>query len=677
MCEGASITLTVSNPSTPITNNCSLPSNLQNGLVGYWPFCGNANDESGNGNNGTVNGATLTTDRFGNPNNAYYFSSSSCSTRIDAQVNTSSIQNELTISIWVLRVGNGCISPRILEFWPSANPNGPGMAQWGWGNNINTIGIGSITSTGFSCSAGIPVNGNDVWYNIVYTNDGTTGKFYRDGNLITSIPSSGNPILAGSAAFGRMNHPAFDNLNGKLDDIGVWNRALSQQEISQLNNYAQPTYLWSTGETTETINPTPTANTTYWVDVTVNGTTCRKEINIIVNPSITASFTQVSDICSGATLSSLPTTSDNGITGTWSPILNNVATTTYTFTPDTGQCATTATMTINVNPSITPTFTQVADICSGATLSSLPTTSNNGISGTWSPALNNTATTTYTFTPDAGQCATTASMTIIVNQLPTPPTGDSQQNFCAINNPIISDLVLNSNFINWYLEPTGGTPLNSNYSLTDELSLYAASYDPITNCENPSRYQVNIQVENPAPPFISPQQVFCLENNITIEELNTNGVNMIWYDSPLGGNAVLPTYILQNGDVVYGAAINTTSGCESTTRIPLEISLINSNLEFNNLITIDNNDLNKELLIQGIEQFPNNNIEVYNRYGNLVWSGINYNNVTNTFNGMANVSGVVSKGSYLPTGTYFFILSYPNDCEKTELKGFIHIDNKL
>jgi hypothetical protein len=44
-----------------------------NGLVGWWPFNGNANDESGNGNNGTVNGATLTTDRFGNANSAYDF----------------------------------------------------------------------------------------------------------------------------------------------------------------------------------------------------------------------------------------------------------------------------------------------------------------------------------------------------------------------------------------------------------------------------------------------------------------------------------------------------------------------------------------------------------------------------------------------------------------------------
>jgi hypothetical protein len=44
-----------------------------NGLVGWWPFNGNANDESGNGSNGTVNGATPTTDRNGNENSAYNF----------------------------------------------------------------------------------------------------------------------------------------------------------------------------------------------------------------------------------------------------------------------------------------------------------------------------------------------------------------------------------------------------------------------------------------------------------------------------------------------------------------------------------------------------------------------------------------------------------------------------
>ena len=78
-------------------------------LVAWWPFSGNAIDSSGNSNDGTVNGATLTTDRFGNSNSAYYFSSAGCATRIDATVNTNTIQSGLTISVWVSKSGNGCI----------------------------------------------------------------------------------------------------------------------------------------------------------------------------------------------------------------------------------------------------------------------------------------------------------------------------------------------------------------------------------------------------------------------------------------------------------------------------------------------------------------------------------------------------------------------------------------
>jgi hypothetical protein len=85
------------------------------GLVGWWPFNGNANDESGNGNDGVVNGATLTEDRFGNVDKAYYFSSSGCATRIDATINTTSVNSGLTISIWLNRAGIGCLNPRVFE----------------------------------------------------------------------------------------------------------------------------------------------------------------------------------------------------------------------------------------------------------------------------------------------------------------------------------------------------------------------------------------------------------------------------------------------------------------------------------------------------------------------------------------------------------------------------------
>ena len=144
-------------------------------------------------------------------------------------------------------------------------------------------------------------------------------------------------------------------------------------------------------------------------------------VQINVNPLFAVFTPAIPPICSGEVLNDLPTTSTNGVTGTWSPAINNTATTTYTFTPTAGQCTVTpVTMTIVVNP-IAATFTSVAPICSGDALTPLPTTSDNGVTGTWSPATNNTTTTTYTFAPTAGQCAVTpATMTIVVNQNVTP-----------------------------------------------------------------------------------------------------------------------------------------------------------------------------------------------------------------------------------------------------------------
>jgi gliding motility-associated-like protein len=158
-----------------------------------------------------------------------------------------------------------------------------------------------------------------------------------------------------------------------------------------------------------------TVTTTY--SFTPNSGQCANSTNltITINPIVSPTFTQISPICSGGTIS-LPTNSLNGISGTWSPSLNNLATTTYTFTPTAGQCATTATMTVTVNSPTIPTFNQVAPICSGVTFS-LPSTSSNGITGAWSPAINNSSTSNYTFTPSAGQCANNTTMTVEINPI--------------------------------------------------------------------------------------------------------------------------------------------------------------------------------------------------------------------------------------------------------------------
>ena len=101
-------------------------------IAGWWPFNGNANDESGNGYNGTVNGATLTTDRFGNANSAYDFDGSGQEIVINDVNTLLDGSDELAISCWInLDVvipssgGSGAGLIPIVSKWTTdgANPN--------------------------------------------------------------------------------------------------------------------------------------------------------------------------------------------------------------------------------------------------------------------------------------------------------------------------------------------------------------------------------------------------------------------------------------------------------------------------------------------------------------------------------------------------------------------------
>jgi gliding motility-associated-like protein len=152
---------------------------------------------------------------------------------------------------------------------------------------------------------------------------------------------------------------------------------------------------------------------------------------------------------------------------------------------------------------------------------------------------------------------------------------------------------------------------------------------------------------------------------------------MNWYDSPEFGYLIPASFVPKVSQTIYGSVINPLNGCESPDRIAVEINLIDTDLEYNNLITVDGNDSNYALRIYGIERFPENKMEIYNRYGNLVWVKEGYDNLINVFEGSANVNGVVSTGSFLPSGTYFFLLRYSNRCINSELKGFFHLNNRI
>ena len=168
-------------------------------------------------------------------------------------------------------------------------------------------------------------------------------------------------------------------------------------------------------------------NAGTYSEFVVEASGCTTELNtgiILSNPVFTPKFTKVNPICAGTTAPGLPSTSNNGISGTWSPsAIDNQNSGSYTFTPTPGQCGMPVTINVTVNPNVTPTFTfgTSLTICAGASVPALPTTSGNGITGTWSPAtVDNQNSATYTFTPTAGQCANPATFAVTVNPNITP-----------------------------------------------------------------------------------------------------------------------------------------------------------------------------------------------------------------------------------------------------------------
>ncbi|MDD2385542.1 MAG: gliding motility-associated C-terminal domain-containing protein [Bacteroidales bacterium] len=219
------------------------------------------------------------------------------------------------------------------------------------------------------------------------------------------------------------------------------------------------------------ISQTLTSSTTYYARYSgVCGTTDCVSTIVNIDLNITANFTQLGPYCEGDTPDALPTTSTNGISGTWSPASISTTTSgtdTYTFTPTLGQCAANTTMTITITPNVTPTFAAVGPYCSGAIIPALPTTSTEGITGTWSPTINNTATTEYTFISDAGQCAANTTMTITI--VPNPIASVLGNNpLCNGSNSGSIDLTISNGTSDYSIDwVAGNTTISSNnYTIT-------------------------------------------------------------------------------------------------------------------------------------------------------------------------------------------------------------------
>lgn len=427
-----------------------------NSLVGWWPFNGNANDNSANGNNGTVMGATLTTDRFNNSNAAYLFNGNSDQIQVP-DANSLDLNNKYTLSAWYNTNSN---TPVLQAPLGKARING----QTGYQllaniqSNILQFGFNDGNLNG-AVTTPITIGNIAGWHLLTGTYDGTTAKIYIDGQLMNSgivsytLQNSTYPLLFGTetAILNRY-------FNGKLDDIGIWSRALTDCEVKRLyygasfsisansaticagQNYTLSAsgalnYSWSTGAMTPTAVVSPSVSNVFTVTSTyTTGCTDSKTISVSVLPSPTISVNSGS-ICMGESFTIAPSGANSYSFQGGSAIKTPTATTTYSVigTNSAGclsQTAAFCTITVNQNPSIS---VNSGTICNGQSFTITPSGANTYSYQNGNSVVSPTASSSFSVLGASAEGCLSAAVASTITVLQNPSITVNNASICAGN----------------------------------------------------------------------------------------------------------------------------------------------------------------------------------------------------------------------------------------------------
>ena len=209
-----------------------------NGLAGWWPFTGNANDLSGNGNNGALVAPVLANDRFLNANSAYTFDG------IDDYIDAGTSPNlyfsgGVSISAWV---NTNNVGYKIAE---KQQDSPPYLIYQFFIHGTGQVGVGlRIDASNSAYTYSNELISLNQWSHVVFSwqkdINGGLCRIYINGQeatYSTQTPLTEDIAILSSLStkFGAdINPPFLEAPDGILDDIGIWNRALTECEIQDL-----------------------------------------------------------------------------------------------------------------------------------------------------------------------------------------------------------------------------------------------------------------------------------------------------------------------------------------------------------------------------------------------------------------------------------------------------------
>lgn len=236
--SGSTYCVTVNNGKTSYyaTNTTQTPQvggcNIKAGLVGWWPLNGTPNAQAGYGNNGTISGTvTSVPGQSGQANGAYSFPGDS-SAMIDT--NTTFSLETYSFSLWTYQTLNGTYQTPLSETRDCCGTGYHGFelsTSYTANNLIHRLWKSDGTQTGASGGT----TDLNSWDFFVGTYDGSTINLYKNGSLVTSSAYSGGVgTPTTTLKIGRMGIQPAGAFGGSIDDVHVYNRALSQAEVTSL-----------------------------------------------------------------------------------------------------------------------------------------------------------------------------------------------------------------------------------------------------------------------------------------------------------------------------------------------------------------------------------------------------------------------------------------------------------
>jgi hypothetical protein len=563
----------------------------QYGLLGYYPFTGNPNDVSANAANLTNNNAVLTTDRFGTANAAYSFNGINQNLINSTPNFTFNPASSFTISFWYNRNNTSTNGVLIMNA-----TNAAGNFIWIFQAGATNSQFGTNKQQ-FAWIWAQTASTTSAWTHIVCVYNAGAMTLYKNNVQVatgtythTNVTSAVMPLYVGRGVGG-------DFYNGKMDDIGIWNRALTVCEINDLYNSSNSLTGVSAGQDISSCNSqaitlngsgainyfwnqnvsngvpfTPTANGTYLVTgFNANGCSQWDETNVSLG-QLSINAGQDLSVCPGDTVTLNATGAQ---TYTWTNAVTNnqpfVATQsgTYIATGVDGSCTDTDTLQINVLPLPQINAGNDTVLCAGGLVTLNASggqnyTWNNGIQNAVPfTALSSAAYIVTGFSP-AG-CANQDTLEVVANPVPNINAGNDVST-CSGQAVVLSGI--------------GGFNLQWNNGVQDGVPFYPTGNGTyiVTGMSNDGCYgtdTLNVSVGTLPDISAGNDQVICQGDSVVLAA--NGGLTYQWSNGEQNGASIFPTQSITLGVTGFSGA-----GCSNTDSISITVnnpsqSTINAN----------------------------------------------------------------------------------------------------